>query len=519
MRKSVSVAFFSLMSTLLIFGTVIMGGSELVLFSNYFAQERYDVLDEVVNVAQRTASHLVQEAALPEGEELEALNTKLELIGESAEVYLFFTDCDGNVVLASDPDDLAGDVVEASVLEKSAKAKENYHIFGTLDGVLTEKSYISVHEMRSESGECTGYLFLCSSGDRLVEFRKEFFSNFFLSACLMLLVASVLTKVMMHKLTDPIQKVTDAAQRFGGGDLSVRVEGVDGEGEVADLARTFNKMADNIQSNDNSRGQFMGNIAHELRTPMTTIKGFIDGILDGTIPPERQSHYLHIVSDEVKRLSRLVRTMLNLSRIDNGELKLRPNDFDISETVLSTVLTFEKSIDEKKIDIRGLDTLQPMQVHGDEDLLHQVVYNLVENAVKFTNTEGYISFNVSDSIDRIVVTIENSGSGIQSDELPLVFEKFYKTDKSRSQDKNGMGLGLYLVRTIIKLHGGDISVSSVVNEYTRFSFYIPKPQEPPKLKYNTGSIPVTVPVEDAVISERPKKEHHGHKDNKEPDQK
>lgn len=519
MRKSVSVAFFSLMSTLLIFGTVIMGSSELVLFSNYFAQERYDVLDEVVNVAQRTASHLVQEAALPEGEELEALNTKLELIGESAEVYLFFTDCDGNVVLASDPDDLAGDVVEASVLEKSAKAKENYHIFGTLDGVLTEKSYISVHEMRSESGECTGYLFLCSSGDRLVEFRNEFFSNFFLSACLMLLVASVLTKVMMHKLTDPIQKVTDAAQRFGGGDLSVRVEGVDGEGEVADLARTFNKMADNIQSNDNSRGQFMGNIAHELRTPMTTIKGFIDGILDGTIPPERQSHYLHIVSDEVKRLSRLVRTMLNLSRIDNGELKLRPNDFDISETVLSTVLTFEKSIDEKKIDIRGLDTLQPMQVHGDEDLLHQVVYNLVENAVKFTNTEGYISFNVSDSIDRIVVTIENSGSGIQSDELPLVFEKFYKTDKSRSQDKNGMGLGLYLVRTIIKLHGGDISVSSVVNEYTRFSFYIPKPQEPPKLKYNTGSIPVTVPVEDAVISERPKKEHHGHKDNKEPDQK
>ena len=220
MRKSVSVAFFSLMSTLLIFGTVIMGSSELVLFSNYFAQERYDVLDEVVNVAQRTASHLVQEAALPEGEELEALNTKLELIGESAEVYLFFTDCDGNVVLASDPDDLAGDVVEASVLEKSAKAKENYHIFGTLDGVLTEKSYISVHEMRSESGECTGYLFLCSSGDRLVEFRKEFFSNFFLSACLMLLVASVLTKVMMHKLTDPIQKVTDAAQRFGGGDLS-----------------------------------------------------------------------------------------------------------------------------------------------------------------------------------------------------------------------------------------------------------------------------------------------------------
>ena len=134
MRKSIPVAFFSLMSTLLIFGTVVMGGSELVLFSRYFAQERYDTLDEVVNVAQRTASYLVQEASLPEGEELEALSTKLEIIGESAEAYLFFTDCDGNVMLASVPEKLTGDTVEAEVLEKAGKAKENYHLFDTLGG-------------------------------------------------------------------------------------------------------------------------------------------------------------------------------------------------------------------------------------------------------------------------------------------------------------------------------------------------------------------------------------------------
>ena len=341
---------------------------------------------------------------------------------------------------------------------------------------------------------------------------------FLIAAAAAFILAFVVVGLFSYRLVKPLRQMSAAAKSFGDGDFSIRVP-VTSNDEIGQLATAFNNMADSLSGSESMNRSFVANVSHELKTPMTTIAGFIDGILDGTIPPERQSHYLHIVSDEVKRLSRLVRTMLNLSRIDNGELKLRPNDFDISETVLSTVLTFEKSIDEKKIDIRGLDTLQPMQVHGDEDLLHQVVYNLIENAVKFTNTEGYISFNVSDSIDRIVVTIENSGSGIQSDELPLVFEKFYKTDKSRSQDKNGMGLGLYLVRTIIKLHGGDISVSSVVNEYTRFSFYIPKPQEPPKLKYNTGSIPVTVPVEDAVISERPKKEHHGHKDNKEPDQK
>ena len=297
-------------------------------------------------------------------------------------------------MLASDPENLAGDVVEASVLEKSAKAKENYHVFGTLDGVLTEKSYISVREMRRESGECTGYLFLCSSGDRLVEFRKEFFSNFFLSACLMLLVASVLTKVMMHKLTDPIQKVTDAAQRFGGGDLSVRVEGVDGEGEVADLARTFNKMADNIQSNDNSRGQFMGNIAHELRTPMTTIKGFIDGILDGTIPPDMQNHYLQLVSEETGRLARLIQNMLDLSKLESGEYQVNARMFNIWETLTGVALSAEQRINDGMIDIDGLTMDEKVLVYADPDLIHQVAYNLLDNAIKFTPAGGTIRFGV-----------------------------------------------------------------------------------------------------------------------------
>ena len=478
MRKSVSVAFFSLMSTLLIFGTVIMGGSELVLFSNYFAQERYDVLDEVVNVAQRTASHLVQEAALPEGEELEALNTKLELIGESAEVYLFFTDCDGNVVLASDPDDLAGDVVEASVLEKSAKAKENYHIFGTLDGVLTEKSYISVHEMRSESGECTGYLFLCSSGDRLVEFRNEFFSNFFLSACLMLLVASVLTKVMMHKLTDPIQKVTDAAQRFGGGDLSVRVEGVDGEGEVADLARTFNKMADNIQSNDNSRGQFMGNIAHELRTPMTTIKGFIDGMLDGTIPPENQNHYLGIVSQEVGRLTRLIKNMLDITKLEAGEYKVNATTYDIWESITSVVFGAEQRLEANNIQISGFAPTKTL-VLADQDLVYQVIYNLVDNAIKFCNVGGEIRFSVTQSKGAVTVGVRNTGAGIAPEALPYVFDRFYKEDKSRGLNTTGSGLGLHICKVLINLSGGKIWVDSKEGEYCEFLFTLPAPPSSP----------------------------------------
>ena len=287
MRKSISTAFFSMVSTLIVLGIVLMGCSEWVLFKNYFAKDRYETLDQVVNVAKRTAEYLVNSETMPQGAELDALNTKLEIIGESAEAYLFFTDRQGNVLIASDPEKLTTGTVPLDICQRANAVADpdarHYHAFGDLGGALTEKSYIAAVETIDDQSLFSGWLFLCSSGAQLTDFKQQFWSNFLMSACVMLLCASVLTRLLMRQLTDPLQKVTDAAQRFGGGDLSVRVEGVEGDGEVADLARTFNQMAENIQSNDNSRGQFMGNIAHELRTPMTTIKGFVDGILDGTI--------------------------------------------------------------------------------------------------------------------------------------------------------------------------------------------------------------------------------------------
>ena len=257
--------------------------------------------------------------------------------------------------------------------------------------------------------------------------------------------------------------------------------------ELGQLAVSFNNMANSLSNSEGTRRSFIANVSHELKTPMTTIAGFIDGILDGTIPKEQESKYLHIVSDEVKRLSRLVKSCLDLLRHDMGRVGvLHPSRFDITNTVVTTLLTFEQKIDEKQIEIRGLEDAAPQEVWGDQDLLHQVVYNLIENAVKFTNEGGYIAVQVSDSIDRTTVVIENSGPGIAPEDLPMIFERFYKTDKSRSRDKNGMGLGLYLVRTILKFHGGDIAVSSAVGQFCRFEFYIPKPQEAPKLK-DTGS--------------------------------
>ena len=542
MRKSISTAFFSLVSTLMVLGIVLMGCSEWVLFKNYFARDRYETLDQVVGVTRRTAQYLVQQAALPEGDELDALNTKLEIIGESAEAYLFFTDNDGRVLIASSPEMLTAQAVPDEMMKKAAASgADYYHVFGTLDGVLTEKSYITVSEMCDERGSqsgwiflCSsgrqltefkqqfwsnfllsacvmllcasiltkllmrkltdplqkvtdaaqrfggdergsqsGWIFLCSSGRQLTEFKQQFWSNFLLSACVMLLCASILTKLLMRKLTDPLQKVTDAAQRFGGGDLSVRVEGVEGEGEVADLARTFNRMADNIQTNDNSRGQFMGNIAHELRTPMTTIKGFVDGMLDGTIPPDMQNHYLQLVSEETGRLARLIQNMLDLSKLESGEYQVNARMFNIWDTLTGVALSAEQRINDGMIEIEGLTMDEKALVYADPDLIHQVVYNLLDNAIKFTPAGGTIRFSVEKLGPETEIAVWNSGQGISPEALPYVFQRFYKEDRSRGLHARGAGLGLNICKVLVNLSGGQIRVESQQGEWCRFVFTLP----------------------------------------------
>ena len=244
MRKSISTAFFSMVSTLMVLGIVLMGCSEWVLFKNYFAKDRYETLDQVVNVAKRTAEYLVNSETMPQGAELDALNTKLEIIGESAEAYLFFTDRQGNVLIASDPDKLTTTTVPLDICQRANAVADpdarHYHAFGDLGGALTEKSYIAAVETIDDQSLFSGWLFLCSSGAQLTDFKQQFWSNFLMSACVMLLCASVLTRLLMRQLTDPLQKVTDAAQRFGGGDLMVQpLENIVADAEIKGIKDEF----------------------------------------------------------------------------------------------------------------------------------------------------------------------------------------------------------------------------------------------------------------------------------------
>ena len=232
-------------------------------------------------------------------------------------------------------------------------------------------------------------------------------------------------------------------------------------------------MTNSLVQLEGMRKSFVANVSHELKTPMTTIGGFIDGIHDGTIEPEKQRYYLNIVSDEVKRLSRLVQSMLSMAKLESGEFVLKPELFDFRELLCTIVISQEQRIESQRLNITGLDEIQSISVKADRDLIHQVIYNLVDNAIKFTDESGTIDFKLKNDNKKLIFTITNTGKGIPENELPYVFDRFYKVDKSRSAVKNSTGLGLYIVKTILKAHGGSITVSSRENSFTSFSVTLP----------------------------------------------
>ena len=210
---------------------------------------------------------------------------------------------------------------------------------------------------------------------------------------------------------------------------------------------------------------------------MTIISGYVDGMLDGTVPKNKRMQYLSIVSQEMQRLKILISSMLNLTKFDNGTIEIHYQFFPIQDLAFRTILMFESRLEKRNITLEGLDS-EPVQVWGDPDLIGQVIYNLFENATKFVNTGGTITFTFKDEPNNTSIAIRNTGAGISKEELPKIFERFYKSDDSRSHDKTGLGIGLDITKHIVRLHKAQISVSSEEGEYTEFLIRLPKKDAP-----------------------------------------
>ena len=344
----------------------------------------------------------------------------------------------------------------------------------TLSGIYDESRYLAGQTLFASDGEQIGYVLVSAPMAQTKNFMLRSSTLFFYVAIAVLVVSMLAASFLSRMQVRPLGQMADAARRFGRGERGVRVEeSPKNTSEINDLARAFNTMVDSLESSERRRQEFVANVSHELKTPMTTIGGYIDGMLDGTIPPEKQQHYMQIVSGEVRRLSRLVRNMLDISRLQAmGVEESRMTRFDLGELMSDVIITFEQKINGKGLNVDVELPDRPVWVKAERDGITQVVYNLLDNAIKFCPQGGKLGLFLALEGGKAKVTVQNSGPTIDPNELPLLFDRFHKADKSRSADREGWGLGLYIAKTIVGAYGGDIWATSE-NGITNFIFTLP----------------------------------------------
>ena len=298
-----------------------------------------------------------------------------------------------------------------------------------------------------------------------------------------MLASLVAVYFITERFLSPIREMSRAAKSFADGSFDARVE-VIGNDEVAELARAFNNMASSLQTLEDMRRSFLANVSHDLRTPMTTISGFIDGILDGAIPPEQHEYYLGIIAGEVRRLSRLVSSLLDISRIEAGERRFTPTVYDICEQGREIIISNIQRLEDKSLDVQFECDNDNMYVLADKDAIHQIFYNICDNAIKFSREDGTYRIDIKERSGTVYVSVYNEGEGISPQDLPFVFERFYKSDKSRGKDKSGVGLGMYISRAIIEAHGQKIWVDSEAGKWCRFTFTLQGVKNTERIKNN-----------------------------------
>ncbi len=376
-----------------------------------------------------------------------------------------------------------GQIDLSNLKSDSNTSGEKYYIHrGTLGGILLEQSLVYAKEIRSDGLLC-GYVFTIASTveeDALVSITRKTVIN---SSIWVLMAAVIAAYFITEKMVKPLKNMTNAAKKFAKGDFTARVSVGDRQDEVAELGRAFNNMADSLDSLEKMRNSFLANISHDLRTPMTTIAGFIDGINSGAIPPEKHEYYLGVISAEVHRLSRLVSELLDVSRLESGERKFNYIDFDIAEVARLILISFEQKIENKHLDVEFDAEQYEMYAHADKDAIYQVLYNLCHNAIKFAKDGGKFRISLSRITDtKIKVSVYDEGQSISDEDSKMIFDRFYKTDKSRGLDKSGVGLGLYISKTIIDAHGETIGVVSDNREGCEFWFTLTEGAQPQKRK-------------------------------------
>lgn len=460
--KNVYLRNFVATATLVFMCFLLVAVSFVGIGRGYIINDYRERMDNNASEVARTAS------AIADGDSLTSwsLSMTLSSISRTTGNQVFITDETGKIVSCSDRAPMCehlGHQIPADVMQTLETTGE-YDQMSTLGGLYEKNRYAVARPIKTaaDGNDIIGYVFITNVVDNIL---KTWSSLTGITAIVTIGVfaAAMIVSLMYSKhMAKPLDEMAAASRRFTRGDFSVRVrQREDPTDEMGALIDSFNKMADSLENAEARRSEFIANISHELRTPMTTISGFAEGLLDGTIPPEDEKKYLRAISDETKRLSRLVRDMLDVSQLRNRAADpTKRIDFDLTELTLQTLLSFESRATKKNLDVDPQLPDNHIMVHADKDAITQVIYNLLDNAVKFASPGSCITVRIYKDNGKAYVSVRDYGETIPPDDLPFIFDRFHKSDRSRSLDKDGVGLGLYLVKSIINSHDEDIAVTS-----------------------------------------------------------
>ena len=457
---------FTMILCLLVAAILVIGLSFLYLFDRYAQDHQKQSLDDTA----QSVTELVQSYSATYLNSWE-FRTNLAVAARASDNDIVICNGEGVVCICMERSNcehlgkrLDSDTVDT--LFQGEKAKLNKAV-STLYGDERMASAIAV--LNSDGSRLC--IVVVSVQKAAITALTEKMLRVFLLAALLILVAALLAiPIFTRREARPIQEMAAAARQIAHGNLDVHVPTGNENEELEELAVAFNNMTLALKNSETIRNEFVANISHELKTPMTTIAGYLDGMLDGTIPPEKYRYYMELVSTEARRLSRLVRSMLDISRLrDQGIPADQKTNFDICEAAGQALLCFEQRINQKKLNVEIDMPDEGLMIHAAQDSVTQVLYNLIDNAVKFVNEGGTLSVRIRRNGNSAMISVGNTGKTIPPEELPLVFDRFHKIDKSRSNDRDGWGLGLYIVKTIVLAHGEDVYVTSQDGK-TEFTF-------------------------------------------------
>lgn len=377
----------------------------------------------------------------------------------------------GQILIHSGSDSYEGTVENFDITAFGS----SYYQTGTFFDTFSEDT-LSVFSPITINYKVRGYVLIHKPVQDLVSLKDGFINISYMTLAVIFLCAFVVLGLFTYAVYIPIRKITRAAKDYSEGNFDAQID-IHSNDEIGYLAASLNYMATELSTLEEDQRKFIANVSHDFRSPLTSIKGYIEAIMDGTIPHEMQDKYLNIILFETERLNKLTQSMLELNKYGAKGTMLDISSFDINNTIKLVVQSFEGTCQEKKISFELILTGHTSFVWADMSKIQQVLYNLIDNAIKFSNPDSTITIETTEKNEKVFISVKDTGIGIPKDSLKKIWERFYKTDLSRGKDKRGTGLGLAIVKEIISAHNENINVISTEGVGTEFIFTLPLKQD------------------------------------------